>query len=690
MANTDGQVYFQGEMIPRSIYTHIKEDLCVLQVQDALALGEEVLAPFLSSRCERVGATGAAFWVACPGFSGSALVRDAAGEVQGTFSRCQDLPGGEGEIATIALEDLPFPTSGREQPIAGPEDCPECDGGVEACETIAPPETPAEPIEVPAADPPAPLVEPTDFPPLMRFDVIDRAGAADLAKCLEMWAHDIQGVTLPAGLDLMTLDEIRQVAKEVSVSPAAKEYYLAEEDRKARMAEAHRYDEFAIITSAGIKLHIAGVAALLREEFHALTYQGTLYIYDEGTGLYRENKGQVECRVQTIAEAVGFSGRIITAKREVLSYVQDHNIATEYPFNQYPGIPCKNGVLIIDYEAGTRDLHPYSPEMGFTYKLPVTYDPTADPGPIADVIRSWVEPEDVPLLYQIPAQALLQASALEKPFKKTYLLQGDGNAGKTTYLELLYAVFGMENCSGIALQRLGADRFAKGAMEGRILNVYDDLSEVPLSNVGELKTLTGVFFHNIERKGKDSYQGKIFCVFLFTCNAPPTFDSAVKNDSAFWERWQYVVFPNSFPVDPTFKGRAFTPANLSGFFNAVVDAAIMIRQRRKLLVDSNAYEVRDKWTCNSDPLYRFIMENLEKREKSYIKKDDFYEAVKKFWACENIDPAKMPATKEILSQKLFTYGFTDERKRLNGEQVRFYGGYDWKIDSKYKTEVNHD
>ena len=44
------------------------------------------------------------------------------------------------------------------------------------------------------------------------------------------------------------------------------------------------------------------------------------------------------------------------------------------------------------------------------------------------------------------------------------------------------------------------------------------------------------------------HAARIFCVHLFTCNRPGDTGSG-KNDAAFWERWEYLTFPNLFEVD---------------------------------------------------------------------------------------------------------------------------------------------
>lgn len=441
---------------------------------------------------------------------------------------------------------------------------------------------------------------------------------------------------------------------------------------------------FSTTKNGGVVLDYQEIATHIRAEYAALTFNKTVYLYDHDRGLYVENMGQVESTAQEVAEAVGFTGRITTAKREVLSYVQDHAIETAYPFNAYPGIPVANGVVQVDLATGTIRLEPYTPAMRFTYQLPVVYDPAASPDGIDAVLRQWVEPADVPLLYQIPAQAILHQMARKKPYKKCYLLHGDQDAGKTTYLELNYCTFGAENCAGVALQRIGTDRFYKGALEGKVFNTYDDLGDVPFDNTGALKALTGGFEHDIERKGKDSYKGRIFAVHVFTCNKPPAVDDRNKTDSAFWSRWEYLTFPNSFPRDPSFHDRVFTPANISGYFNRVLETAILIAQTGALVVDSSAFVVRDRWSFNSDPLYRFIQENLEKDAKGAVPKDDLFDAYIRYCQFEQIDAAKIPTNKDTLAKKLFGYDFGSAKQTVEGKRVQMFTGYNWQVSSRFK------
>ena len=447
---------------------------------------------------------------------------------------------------------------------------------------------------------------------------------------------------------------------------------------------------FTIGKNGGVSLIYSDIADYIADTLHTVTYRGMIYVYDPKMGIHRPNDTDVEQMTQEIAEQCGYGGRITTAKREVLSYVTAKNVRREYPFNRCPGIPVANGVVMVDYATGERTLEPHRPENLYTYRLPVTFDPEAPTDEIDAVIASWVDEDARPLLYQIPAQALLQATVAPKPYKKSYIIHGDTNAAKSSYLELLRRCFGEENTSRVMLQRIGQDRFCLAGMEGKLFNIYDDLDDVPMQNSTVLKTLTGFDMHDVERKGIDSYRARIFAVHVYTCNQPPETPERVLNDAAFWERWEYITFPNYFAVDPGWYDRVLTPRNCSAFFNRVIDHAVEIMQRGSLVIKSNAYDVRDRWKTNSDPIYKFVQENMDRSETGYIHKQETYDAFLAFAHTEGVADSKIPMTLDMFAQAIFKYGFTPARVRIDGKRTHVFQGYTWKSSSQYRPRGTVD
>lgn len=436
-----------------------------------------------------------------------------------------------------------------------------------------------------------------------------------------------------------------------------------------------------------IKLIYSEIAFYLTEKNNILSYAETLYIYKDG--IYQSGEVELKAAAQAIIKALDFKGSITEATREIIHYLTYENPETNYPFNEYGNvIPVGNGLLKVDFEAGKVDLIDYTPEYKFNFKLPINYDPAADIEPIDKVIRGYVDPEeregdkgngetiklgysDADLLYQIPAQALLQMTGAAT-FKKAYILQGDAHAGKSSYLELLKRTFGERTLSDVSLQALVSDRFALADLEGKLLNCYDDLADIPLREGGIFKTVTGKYNHRIQRKGKQSYDAIIKAVHLYTCNKAPTFGDSIANDTAFWERWEFINFTNLFDIDPYFYERVFTQENLAGFFNTIIKTAIEIKKRGRLLIDSAAGEVREKWQSNADPLYNFIDEQFNKEPSNtiYLDKMEFFKIYTSYCRERKVDPAKMPCSVTMFTKLLFKY-------EIMPKQIKFDGGQPW-------------
>jgi putative DNA primase/helicase len=455
-----------------------------------------------------------------------------------------------------------------------------------------------------------------------------------------------------------------------------------------------------------IKLIYSEIAAYLTEKNNVLSYAETLYVYRDG--IYKPGEVELKAEAQAIIKAIAFKGSITDSTREIIHYMTYDNPEPDYPFNEYGNIiPVENGLLKLDFEAETVDLIPPTSQYKFNFKLPVKYDPAADPGPIDKVIRGYVDPveregdngkgetiklgySDANLLYQIPAQALLQMVGAAT-FKKAYLLQGDAHAGKSSYLELNTRLFGSSNISDVSLQALVSDRFALADLEAKLLNCYDDLADIPLKEGGIFKTVTGKYIHRIQRKGQQGYNAIIKAVQVYTCNIPPTFSDSIANDTAFWERLEFINFTNLFDIDPYFYDRVFTPENLSGFFNKVIETAIEIKKKGRLLIDSAAGEVREKWQSNADPLYKFLDKEFSKEatKTMYLDKSKFLKAYSLYCKDTNVDPGKVPGTVTMFTKLLFKYEITTKQiKQDDCQQPWIYClPYSWKNkESPYYVE----
>lgn len=439
--------------------------------------------------------------------------------------------------------------------------------------------------------------------------------------------------------------EERQISDAGLIELEKKAYQFLTFELQAEAAENNPipedYQHLARVTPQGtIALEYQAISDHLLKLFKVVSYVGggdsegidgdgdgtpDLYVYNDTTGIYARDTSTLKNEITRIAEAVQFKAQVTGATKEIFHYLAYDSPERVYPFNNEDGlIPCLNG--IIDIRSGEPVLIPHSPEHKFTCAIPVKFDPEADPGPIDQILRDYVSGDYVGYLYQIPAQALLQGFCRVSPYKKSYLIQGAGNGGKSTYCDLLVKwLFSTRFVGNECLQDLcGGNRFASSSLPDKFLNLFDDLDDMgSLQNVGKFKTLSGSFNHSIEVKGQPRKNAKIFCPHVFTCNRPPVVNnSRIKTDVAWWDRWNYIRFEDSeFTADPSFQERNFTPENMSGFLNKVLEYVISIRKDPKQFRRMDYEAVLSNWDATSDPITAFINECFDPTPGEVFKYD---------------------------------------------------------------------
>jgi phage/plasmid-associated DNA primase len=419
------------------------------------------------------------------------------------------------------------------------------------------------------------------------------------------------------------------------------------------------------------------IADDLVEKYHTVSFQDILYIYDTIENVYVESSQHIEKEVRAIAAELQYTGSIAKVISETTKYVKYKNVEHSYPFNKAAFmLPVQNGILKIHVGDGNIELLPHDYKNKFTFKLPILYNPSANSEKIEQVISSWVEPEDTELLYQIPAQAILQM-IIDNSYKKNYIAHGEPHAGKSSYLKLLERFFGKDNFCHVSLHQIGMDRFCTGNLENKMLNIYDDLSDIPLENVGEFKNITGSTSHHIESKNVQAYEGRIYAVHIFACNKPPSVPEKILYDTAFWERFEIIKFPYFFEVDPLFYELTFTEDNLSGYLNVVLKHVLRIIKERKLIVNRTAEEVMDRWNELSDPLLQFINENCTELANSSVlnnfDKDLFYNEYLKFCRNKSINPKKIIPSLNLFTRSLQSHRFLpfETSKKIGSVKTRF-------------------
>lgn len=256
------------------------------------------------------------------------------------------------------------------------------------------------------------------------------------------------------------------------------------------------------------------------------------------------------------------------------------------------------------------------------------------------------------------------------PFQCVTILQGSGQNGKSTFLNLLTKILGQNNVSNVTLQDLGnkQNRFASSNLYQKLANIFADIEAEFIKSTGLLKALTGGDRLSAEQKGKDAFMFVNFAKLIFSANELPAFSDFTLG----WDRRLNVV-PFDCVIDETFKQKhdlqaiedeipIFTVECMRAFFEAF--------QRKELTESVKMKETKEKWLKESNHVLRFIEEmcdvDMESKEGDSSKM--IYEEYRDFCYRESLRELSQPR----FTKQLEKMGIYKNNARQNGTRVWRY------------------
>ena len=154
----------------------------------------------------------------------------------------------------------------------------------------------------------------------------------------------------------------------------------------------------------------------------------------------------------------------------------------------------------------------FTPQKEFCLnRLPVNYNPKASkPEKWLAFLNELLIPEDVITLQEFLGYCLIPTTKAQKML----FLIGKGGEGKSRIGVVLRAIFGSNMNTG-SLFKVEENRFARADLEYALLMIDDDLKLEALPQTNILKSIvTAELPMDLEKKGKQSYQGRLYVRFL--------------------------------------------------------------------------------------------------------------------------------------------------------------------------------
>ncbi len=279
-------------------------------------------------------------------------------------------------------------------------------------------------------------------------------------------------------------------------------------------------------------------------------------------------------------------------------------------------ICLQNGILNLD----TLEIESHSADVFFFNKLPVSYDKNADCPKIRKFLREVVPSDLIPVLQEIAGYCLYK----EYPIHKAFMLVGTGANGKSTYIKLLKAFLGHNNCASEPLQQLEINRFAASSLFGKLANLSADLPTRALKETSFFKMLTGEDLIPAEQKFKNRFSFLNYAKQIFSCNQIPR---SPDDSDAFFRRWVIITFPNQFigkADDKQLTKKLTTAEELSGFLNFAIEGLRRLLEHGDFSNTKSISEVREEYIRQSDSVAAFIMDCVLVAPEDYAEKRQLY------------------------------------------------------------------
>lgn len=195
----------------------------------------------------------------------------------------------------------------------------------------------------------------------------------------------------------------------------------------------------------------------------------------------------------------------------------------------------KNGI----YNVLTKELRPHNYKDYSTIQIKANYNPNLNNsnGLIFNKFLNEVAPDpDTQILLQ---EILGYSISPLNNAKKSFILYGESNTGKSIFLGLITGLLGQENISAVPFQQLDST-FSTASLYGKTVNVCADLPKGAIQDDSVFKQLTGGDIMKAEFKGQDEFEFVNTAKLIFSTNSLP--ENYGDEGNAFYNRLIIIPF----------------------------------------------------------------------------------------------------------------------------------------------------
>ena len=352
---------------------------------------------------------------------------------------------------------------------------------------------------------------------------------------------------------------------------------------------------------------------------------------------------------------------------------------------------AQNGVVEFDPKTFKIELRPKSADYYFLSQIPVTYNPEAKvPAKFLDFLAQITLPNEENFINLLEGFGYPLLPGY--PVQRVVVLVGSGQNGKSTYFAGMEKFYGEKDICHLTLQHLSNSAenspFALVQLQGKLVNIADDLPNKPVRDVGYFKMSTGGSSIEAERKFGSRFSFVNSAKFYFSANRMPE----VSEDTvAFYRRFLFIEFTNTI-LKPRDQKEVLTEImseeQKSGLLNLLLTFVLpRLLQQNDFTCARSVEAVAEQYQKHSNTGKLFLDKMLEYDPNGLIRKEDLWDAYQNFCSAKGL---------VLVSQKAFWSTFKEEftqaveqQYQENGVHKRNIRGVSFKKPDEEEDPIEH-
>ena len=434
------------------------------------------------------------------------------------------------------------------------------------------------------------------------------------------------------------------------------DYVLADKLSESELNTLSRDEAFLKdVFFKGTKFLFDKFAQFLKSEYHIKRVDNQLHIYEDG--IYKGGYANIESKMIKHIPNLNKSKR-----SEVMAYLElICNYENDMSDAKY--IAFRNGV----YNIVTGELLPFSPDLIILNKIDWNYNPEAYNADVDKMFdRLACNDKSIRALL---CEAVGYCFYRRNELRKAFILTGEKQNGKSTYLSLITNLLGRENVTSLDLSELG-QRFKPAELFGKLANVGDDIGDDFIANPAIFKKVVSGDPVNVERKGENPFDLKNYSKFLFSANNIPR----IKDKSgAVISRLVIIPFNARFTkddpdYDPYIKYKLRTESAMEYLINLGLEGLKRVLTNYAFTESESVVNAIAEYEENNNPILIFFKE-IDRADILNKSTRDLYSRYRLFCAENNFNPmSNVEFSKAV--KKRFDVEIKD--KKISGKKYRVF------------------